>query len=88
MLADVIRRVLQPLLNDALPTTPTFTDGRKDYWLSDTEDFKDRSFKEVAEAALYTSQGMFGDIQFEAERELYRRLMDLYPPPEWARVKE
>lgn len=32
---------------------------------------------------LYTSQNMFGEIQFEAEEELKFR----YPPPRWATHK-
>lgn len=65
-----------------------FGDIRDQMWLSDTpEDWKDQSFQSVVESALYTSQGMFGEIQFEAERELMRRLMILFPPPEWTKGK-
>jgi len=37
--------------------------------------------EELIESVLYTDDGMFGDIQFEAEEELKFR----YPPPSWAR---
>lgn len=69
------------------PTTP-FGDDRDNLWKSDTKDFADMTFQEVVESALYTSQNMFGSIQFEAERELYRRLMVLYPEPEWKKGKK
>ncbi len=36
---------------------------------------------EVIESTLYTDDGMFGDLRFEAEEELKHR----FPPPEWAR---
>jgi hypothetical protein len=66
----------------------TFNDERDGFWKSDTPDmFANRSFKEVVESALYTSDNMFGEIAFEAERELMRRLMKLYPPPDWAKGK-
>lgn len=42
--------------------------------------FENRTLQEVIESFLYTSQGMFGDIQFGAECELYKRV----PPPDWA----
>jgi len=43
------------------------------YWDSKTT-------QELIEETLYTDQGMFGDIQFEAEAALMRR----FPPPAWA----
>jgi len=43
--------------------------------------FEDRSLQEVLENYLYTSANMFGEVVFDAERELFRRI----PPPEWAK---
>jgi hypothetical protein len=61
---------------------------RKGFRLNDDETgFEDRTFQEVVEAFLYTSDGMFGDILFDAERELRKRLKPLFPPPEWAQKK-
>lgn len=45
--------------------------------------FQGQTDKEVIESVLYTSQNMFGDIQFEAEEELKHR----FPPPRWATHK-
>lgn len=42
-----------------------------------------RSLDEVVAEFLYTDDGMFGDIKFDAEVELYRRI----PPPKWAQNK-
>lgn len=51
---------------------------------SDTpDDFKDFNDKELIESVLYTSQNMFGEVQFEAECELMRR----FPRPDWAKGK-
>lgn len=72
---------------DPYEAEPAYDDERADYFKSDTRVFADKTFADVVESALYTSQGMFGDIQFEAERELFRRLMRLYPPPAWAKGK-
>ena len=43
--------------------------------------FENRTLEEVLENFLYTSANMFGEIVFDAERELYKRT----PPPKWAR---
>jgi hypothetical protein len=42
--------------------------------------FEGQTLMEVLESFLYTSENMFGEIVFDAQRELYRRC----PPPEWA----
>lgn len=49
--------------------------------------FEKRSLKEVIESWLYTSENMFGEIVFDAGRELHKRLREVVPPPEWARRK-
>lgn len=43
--------------------------------------FEDHTLEEVVAAYLYTSENMFGEIVFDAQRELYRRT----PPPDWAK---
>lgn len=43
--------------------------------------FEDKTLEEVVAAFLYTSQNMFGEVVFDAERELFKRT----PPPEWAK---
>ena len=43
--------------------------------------FEDSTLEEVLEGFLYTSENMFGEVVFDAQRELYRRI----PPPEWAK---
>jgi hypothetical protein len=42
--------------------------------------FEDKTTEEVVQAALYTDDGMFGEIQWAAEVEMYRR----FPTPVWA----
>lgn len=48
---------------------------------SEPTGFEDYSLAEVVATYLYTSDNMFADIVFDAERELYKRT----PPPEWAK---
>jgi hypothetical protein len=43
--------------------------------------FEDQTLEEVLAAFLYTSENMFGEIVFDAQRELYKRT----PPPVWAK---
>lgn len=43
--------------------------------------FEDDTLEEVLASFLYTSEGMFGEVVFDAERELFKRI----PPPEWAK---
>jgi hypothetical protein len=43
--------------------------------------FEDSTLEEVVAAFLYTSDNMFGEVVFDAQRELYRRT----PPPDWAK---
>lgn len=43
--------------------------------------FEHRTLEEVLANFLYTDEGMFGTIVFDAQRELYRRI----PPPKWAK---
>lgn len=43
--------------------------------------FEDYTLNEVLESFLYTSDNMFGEVVFDAQRELYRRI----PPPIWAK---
>lgn len=49
--------------------------------------FEKKSLKEVIESWLYTSENMFGEIVFDAGRELQKRLREVVPPPEWAKKK-
>lgn len=55
--------------------------GRRNGCACDLHIFIRRTTKSVIESTLYTDDGMFGDIQFEAEEELKFR----FPPPFWAR---
>ena len=54
--------------------------GRRAGCKCDLHMFQDATDKEVIESTLYTDDGMFGDIQFEAEDELKFR----FPKPMWA----
>lgn len=48
------------------------------------ENFRaDHPLEQVVAEALYTDDNMFGDIKFDAELELFRRI----PPPGWAQNK-
>jgi hypothetical protein len=42
--------------------------------------FEGQTLESVLAAFLYTSENMFGEIVFDAQRELYKRI----PPPTWA----
>lgn len=42
--------------------------------------FENKTLEEVVASFLYTSQNMFGEVVFDAERELFKRT----PPPKWA----
>lgn len=48
--------------------------------MSEPTGFEEKPLEEVVAAYLYTSANMFGEIVFDAERELFRRT----PPPDWA----
>lgn len=43
--------------------------------------FENHTLEEVLANYLYTSANMFGEIVFDAERELFKRI----PPPAWVR---
>lgn len=47
-------------------------------------EFEDEPLEKVIQAALYTDDNLFGEIQWAAEVELYRRV----PIPEWAKKHE
>ena len=66
---------------------PHYGDDRDFYYKSNGFDFKNANFVEVVQSALFTSQNMFGEVQFEAEQELYRRLMRVVEVPDWAKGK-
>lgn len=48
--------------------------------MEDDNHRKDYTLERVVAEFLYTSDNMFGDVKFDAEVELYRRI----PPPDWA----
>lgn len=62
-------------------TVPNACTSRRRGCKCDLHPFKDTLTKEVIESALYTDDGMFGEIRFEAEEELKLR----FPPPDWKR---
>lgn len=43
--------------------------------------FESDSLEDVLANYLYTDEGMFGEIVFDAQRELFKRIA----PPEWAK---
>ena len=61
-----------------------FNDMRDRMFTNEETGYEDRTFQSVVESALYNSENMFGREAWDAERELLKRLMVLFPPPEWA----
>jgi hypothetical protein len=68
-------------LSPVLCTTTRAWTSTKGCAVSEPTGFEGHTLEDVLAAFLYTSEGMFGDIVFDAERELYKRI----PPPEWAK---
>jgi len=49
--------------------------------MSEPTGFEDKTLEEVLANFLYTDDGMFGEVVFDAHRELYKRIA----PPDWAK---
>lgn len=49
--------------------------------MSEKTGFEDYTLEDVLANYLYTSEGLFGEVVFDAQRELYKRTL----PPEWAK---